>query len=392
MPKRVGKATASFLRGFNAGRNLTELSMHFFALMSERAQTAEEFANNCGVPVSFIEGIICCSMETYLKSSIDYYTAVAKYCDIAFDVRIKSVLQVLNEHVTLAPPKSFEEEAKEIDSNEPKLGKETFIEFNDAISFDIPGKGIVYVTTAPFDSVDYEYLINRSVMINGNERFVTNVEFGKGVIGLCKAGSPIGLIVRNLVDNPIPKIKMMDLIPLINEKNVNSFVKPDKVQPYLVDINCNNIVHKFMSAPLVIGKTIDLLALSEHPVLLKERVQDLTDHLDTHVVLSNLYILSHANGVEKVHKVDTHNMPTAVASLPVGNNYRYLTLNFENNDLGVHVFGAFNLETGTIRLDASVSEDISIFAKYLNSENPEYFQFITVLGYTLTTKRVMKQQ
>jgi hypothetical protein len=77
----------------------------------------------------------------------------------------------------------------------PTRDKETFIEFNDAISFEIPGRGTVYATTAPFDSPDYSYLINRTVKINGNEWTVTAVEH-RALGGIRKAGSPIGLVVR----------------------------------------------------------------------------------------------------------------------------------------------------------------------------------------------------
>lgn len=272
--------------------------------------------------------------------------------------------------------------------NKPAHDKETFIEFNDAISFDIPGKGTVYATTAPFDSPDYNYLINRTVKINGNEWMVTNVEYNSPFAGVCRAGSAIGLVVRKPKDNS--RIHVMDLVPLINEYNVNCFVKQDKVESYIADIKDGNFVHRLRSAPLAMSKNIDLIGISNHKVLIESGVQDLTDRIDPNVTLENLFVLTHCNGIEEVHKVDVSQHPSSVAFFPEGNN-RVLGINFEDVNLGIRVLGSVNIETAETRLDAFTDKDNSIFARRVNAEQPEEYQFIVVLGYTLKAKRIMQQ-
>lgn len=95
MPKRITKSALQydkgFAQGFFIGRNQSILSAQFITFREKKGLTQEEFAIGAEVPLWFIQGIEAIDYQTFLKSDIDMYSAVAIFCDVAVDIRFSSM-------------------------------------------------------------------------------------------------------------------------------------------------------------------------------------------------------------------------------------------------------------------------------------------------------------
>lgn len=120
MPKRIIKPKREFnngfAHGFAMGKNQTLLSLQVSELRRKKGMSVEEFAKGADVPESFIIGIETIDFSTFLKTDIDFFTKIAKFCDIAVDISFTSVgnNSFTSKDIQV---KTFQEEFVEIDSN-----------------------------------------------------------------------------------------------------------------------------------------------------------------------------------------------------------------------------------------------------------------------------------
>jgi hypothetical protein len=173
------------------------------------------------------------------------------------------------------------------------------------------------------------------------------------------------------------------------------------------------------TAPLKIGQTFDLMAVSQRAALVAAGVLDQTDDIDPSITLDAIYIKLGANGGNKVLKFPVADMAGADFNQAVQGNTRTMSLNFNNRDLmvlptttdvtgapvaqlaavagytarlKVSLFGQVTLDTGETTVNAaatSVSRVIDVNGNVLDlgagvgAQVAALFTGATVVGYDL---------
>ena len=179
-------------------------------------------------------------------------------------------------------------------------------------------------------------------------------------------------IIQAVIDPSILKNDMLKIVPVYRDVAAQHFVDPTLVAPANILLDGTTIT----TAPLAIGKTFSLLAISQTDALLETGLQDTTDSIDTAAALAALYVqLSGTVGgaaVNEVLKFNTLRLPTAVMNYSVQGNYRKMSLAFETSSLLVNekttdVTGAASALLSTVvagkysvRLAVSVSGYINL--------------------------------
>lgn len=185
------------------------------------------------------------------------------------------------------------------------------------------------------------------------------------------------VIYPDLLRNDITKV-----IPVVRDDSAKYFVDPALVAPYsvlLTDGSASN------TAPLAIGRKFSLINISQTESTLDSGLMDITDALDTNVVLDAVYVeftSGGTGGTSEVVKFRTSAMQRATFNFAVQGYYREMNLQFDSETLlvgpntvladggqstilapivsqgyeariGMDVFGKVVLETGDISLNAS---------------------------------------
>jgi len=186
---------------------------------------------------------------------------------------------------------------------------------------------------------------------------------------------------KNLIDAAVDATILADqstrLVPhkAADNSNQDKFVPASAVAPYSISVAGVSIP----TAPLLMGKEVDLLGLSMYQPLIGAGIIDHTDSIDAKVVLDALYLLPEAG--EAAVKFTTARLPRSAFVKSVEGNYREMNLQFSTRDLvidanttavdgtavtafapitagnyrvflGVDVNGVLNVETGNVRVGA----------------------------------------
>jgi hypothetical protein len=132
-------------------------------------------------------------------------------------------------------------------------------------------------------------------------------------------------IIRAVADASILKKEQTRVIPAVRPQNAAQFVDPAIVAPAAVIVEGQSIT----TAPLKIGKELNLISVGQTDALLATGVMDNTDTLDTFLNLKNVYVKFGAD----VLRFNVSNLPLANFTYSTQNNYRVMTLNFETTSV-----------------------------------------------------------
>jgi hypothetical protein len=127
-------------------------------------------------------------------------------------------------------------------------------------------------------------------------------------------------IIRAVADPSILRKEQTRIVPVVRAQSVSNFVAP-------ADVAVSNIIHEgeaVSTAPLAIGKKIDLLGISQLDSLVSAGVMNQTDSLDPAISLQNVFV----KFGDDVLKFNTINLPLSNFTYTTQNNYRLMALNF----------------------------------------------------------------
>lgn len=127
-------------------------------------------------------------------------------------------------------------------------------------------------------------------------------------------------IIRAVADPTILHKEETKIFPVVRVASEPKFIDPAIVAP-------QTIIHEGVSittAPIAVGKKIDLLAISQTDALLATGVQDNTDSIDPTISLKNVYVKIG----DDVLKLSTLNLPLSNFVASPQNNYRIQNLAF----------------------------------------------------------------
>jgi hypothetical protein len=225
------------------------------------------------------------------------------------------------------------------------------------------------------------------------------------------------VIYPDLLRNDITKV-----VPVVRDDSAKYFVDPALVAPYsvlLTDGSASN------TAPLAIGKKFSLINISQTESTLDSGLMDITDALDTNVLLDAVYVSFTSGATTEVVKFRTSAMQRATFNFAVQGYYREMNLQFDSETLlvgpntvlvdggestilapiatqgyearvGLDVFGKVVLETGDISLNASTvrlnsikdTSDQSLdLTTGTGATLAALFDGATVIGYDIDARR-----
>lgn len=118
MSKRYSRNTRlemkHFRSGFSVGKTVALLSLQVQAARRNMGLSIEEFAKGAKLSEKFIKGIEDADLNSYLKSDVTDYVAIANFTGLALEVKYHSH----NDNVNITNsihPKPFDEEVDKID-------------------------------------------------------------------------------------------------------------------------------------------------------------------------------------------------------------------------------------------------------------------------------------
>ena len=133
-------------------------------------------------------------------------------------------------------------------------------------------------------------------------------------------------IIRAIADHTILKKLQTTIFPsYIQGTNDDKFVDHTLIAPSTISIEGESRI----TAPLRIGKKVDIVALSQSTTYLNRGVLDMTDTLDPTISIKNLYI----QVGNDILKVRVNNLPGSNFTYVVQGNYRNMALNFDTNSI-----------------------------------------------------------
>lgn len=121
-------------------------------------------------------------------------------------------------------------------------------------------------------------------------------------------------------------------VPVHRDENANFFVDATLLPPKDLKMDDGSTL---TTSALAIGKTFDLITLSQTDALLNAGTMDITDTIDPGVYLDNLYITVGTGAGTEVFSFGTKDLQGAAWNYSVQNNYKDLVLNFDTNSLAV---------------------------------------------------------
>lgn len=165
------------------------------------------------------------------------------------------------------------------------------------------------------DNVGFGITVNLMMVYDGVERKVTGTfeDFKKKNI------------IRAVADPTVLRKEQTKIVPIVRMQSVDKFVSDTVVSPYSVVLEGESLT----TAPLALGKKVDLLGLSQTDTLLASGIMDQTDSIDPYITLQNVY----ANVDGDILKFNTLNLPLANFTYSTQNNYRVMTLNFHTTSV-----------------------------------------------------------
>lgn len=131
-------------------------------------------------------------------------------------------------------------------------------------------------------------------------------------------------VLRGLIDANVFKSEYTRNYPIVRRASTSKFVDAAKVAPYTV---VNDHGETITTAPLAVGKSVDLLGISASDLAVSNGLYNQTDQLDQAIQLQNLYIELASGEVIKLN--DLNRMPAATFVASPNNNDRAMNLNFD---------------------------------------------------------------
>jgi hypothetical protein len=149
-------------------------------------------------------------------------------------------------------------------------------------------------------------------------------------------------LLESVVDAGILADESTALVPYVQENgsNASAFVSPTLVAPNFRKIATVDV----KTAPLKVGEKLDLLGLSQHPVLMGAGVMDNTDAIDSRIFLKNIYLQS-GGATGPVLRFNVARLPRAGFLKSIEGQNREMEVNFRSN--------ALTLNKDTIAVDGS---------------------------------------
>ena len=136
-------------------------------------------------------------------------------------------------------------------------------------------------------------------------------------------------IVKAMIDNTILKNDMTRIFPVFRAGvNEDKFVDTATIPSYVVD----NEGESIETAPLKIGESFDLLALSQTDTLIANGLMDATDSIDPAVELDNIYVTFAADK----YRLKVRGLAGANFVYGPQDNYRLQRLNFRTTGIMVN--------------------------------------------------------
>lgn len=125
-------------------------------------------------------------------------------------------------------------------------------------------------------------------------------------------------IIRAVVDHTILKKEQTRVVPVHRAQSASNFAAGIPATDVVIE---GETIH---TAPIAVGKKIDLLGMSQIDALVAAGLMDMTDSLDPYIQLSNVY----ANIDGDILKFPTLNVPMSNFTYSTQNNQSLMTMNF----------------------------------------------------------------
>ncbi len=139
-------------------------------------------------------------------------------------------------------------------------------------------------------------------------------------------------IIRAVADPTVLRKEQTKIIPVHRAQSVDKFVAPGIMAPATILLEGESIV----TAPLAVGKKVDLLGLSQTDSLLAAGIMDQSDSIDPYINLQQVYLTVTDGTDTDVLKVNVSNLPLSNFTYSTQNNYRVMTLNFATTSVLVN--------------------------------------------------------
>lgn len=170
------------------------------------------------------------------------------------------------------------------------------------------------ITLTP-DNVGFGVTVNLMMVYNGIERKLSGTfeDFKKKNI------------IRAVADPDVLHKEGTKIVPIVRAASTDKFVAAATIPPYSLVVEGET----FNTAPLAVGKKVDLLGISESDALVAGGLMDQTDTLDPFINLQNVYV----KVGDDILKINTLNLPTANFAYATQGNYRLMAMNFTTNSV-----------------------------------------------------------
>lgn len=159
-------------------------------------------------------------------------------------------------------------------------------------------------------------------------------------------------IIRAVVDPSILKKEQTRVVPVHRAQSASNFVDAAIVAPSDVLLE-GETIH---TAPIAVGKKIDLLGISQTDALVSAGLMDMTDSLDPYIQISNVY----AKVGDDVLKFATLNVPLSNFTYSTQNNQSLMSLNFVTTSVLVNKNSKQADGSALADLGAIVSNDLIV--------------------------------
>ena len=192
------------------------------------------------------------------------------------------------------------------------------------------------------DNVGFGVTVNLMMVYDGVERKITGSfeDFKKKNI------------IRAVADPTVLRKEQTRIVPVVRAQSVDKFVAAADVAPYAIVHEGENVT----TAPIAVGKKIDLLGLSQLDSLIAAGVMDQTDSLDPAINLQNVYV----KFGDDILKFNTINLPLSNFTYTTQDNYRKMALNFTTTSVLINKDTKQIDGSALVDLAGVVTNDLSV--------------------------------
>lgn len=209
------------------------------------------------------------------------------------------------------------------------------------------GETLFPTITLSADNVGFGVVVNLMTVYDNVERKITGTfeDFGKKNI------------IRAVADSTILRKEQTRIVPVNRAQSVDKFVPNAVIAKRTIMLEGESID----TSPLLLGKKVDLLGISQTESLLAGGISDQTYTIDPYVILKNLYATVGADPLTAdVLKFDVTNIPLSNFTYSTQNGYRVETLNFTTTSVLVNKLTKQNDGTALGELAGIVTGDLIV--------------------------------